>query len=121
MMILLSLLISLQAWSSFGPKGVIIPGSRILYGLIIIQVIFGTQVREKVDEFTKDDQGIARGEWLDHAGWLIILHRPLSLLVLGLSLFIFFRQKEKGVYQNARLDPCRCRWTDILGIILAYA
>ncbi|MGB0356444.1 MAG: COX15/CtaA family protein, partial [Opitutales bacterium] len=67
-MILLSLLISLQAWSSPLPKGSILPGTRILYGLIILQVILGTQVREKVDEFTKDDQGIVRGEWLDHAG-----------------------------------------------------
>ena len=61
-------------------KGVIIPGTRILYGLIILQVILGTQVREKVDEFTKDDQGIVRGEWLDHAGLVDHLHRPLSSL-----------------------------------------
>ena len=94
-MILLSLLISLQAWSSPNPKGVIIPGTRILYGLIILQVILGTQVREKVDEFTKDDQGIVRGEWLDHAGLVDHLHRPLSLLVLGLSLFIWFQAKRK--------------------------
>ena len=121
-MILLSLLISLQAWSSPNPKGVIIPGTRILYGLIILQVILGTQVREKVDEFTKDNQGIARGEWLDHAGLVDHLHRPLSLLVLGLSLFIWFHAKKKN--ESTKMPV----WILVgvggqilLGIILAYA
>ena len=36
-MILLSLLISLQAWSSPEAKGSILSGTRILYGLIILQ------------------------------------------------------------------------------------
>ena len=121
-MILLSLLISLQAWSSPDSKGVIIPGTRILYGLIILQVILGTQVREKVDEFTKDDQGIVRGEWLDHAGLVDHLHRPLSLLVLGLSLFIWFQAKKKN--ESTRLPVWILAGVGgqiLLGIILAYA
>ena len=121
-MILLSLLISLQAWSSPDSKGFIIPGTRILYGLIILQVILGTQVREKVDEFTKDDQGIVRGEWLDHAGLVDHLHRPLSLLVLGLSLFIWFQAKKKN--ESTRLPVWILAGVGgqiLLGIILAYA
>ena len=121
-MILLSLLISLQAWSSLDSKGVIIPGTRILYGLIILQVILGTQVREKVDEFTKDDQGIVRGEWLDHAGLVDHLHRPLSLLVLGLSLFIFFQAKKKN--ESTQMPVWILAGVGgqiLLGIILAYA
>ena len=76
-------------WSKKG----CIPGTRILYGLIILQVILGTQVREKVDEFTKEPEGIARGEWLDHAGWVDHLH----LLFLSCSrskLFIFSGKKK---------------------------
>ena len=121
-MILLSLLISLQAWSSPGAAGVVIPGTRILYGLIILQVILGTQVREKVDEFTKDDQGIVRGEWLDHAGLVDHLHRPLSLLVLGLSLFIFFQAKKKN--ESTKMPVWILAGVGgqiLLGIILAYA
>ena len=121
-MILLSLLISLQAWSSPNPKGVILPGTRILYGLIILQVILGTQVREKVDEFTKDDQGIVRGEWLDHAGLVDHLHRPLSLLVLGLSLFIWFQAKKKK--ESTKMPVWILAGVGgqiLLGIILAYA
>ena len=121
-MILLSFLISLQAWSSPLPKGIILPGTRILYGLIILQVILGTQVREKVDEFTKDDQGIVRGEWLDHAGLVDHLHRPLSLLVLGLSLFIFFQAKKKN--ESTQMPVWILAGVGgqiLLGIILAYA
>jgi len=121
-MILLSLLISLQAWSSPNPKGVILPGTRVLYGLIILQVILGTQVREKVDEFTKDDQSIVRGEWLDHAGLVDHLHRPLSLLVLGLSLFIWFQAKKKK--ESTKMPVWILAGVGgqiLLGIILAYA
>ena len=121
-MILLSLLISLQAWSSPDSKGVIIPGTRILYGLIILQVILGTQVREKVDEFTKDDQGIVRGEWLDHAGLVDHLHRPLSLLVFGVSLFIWFQaKKKKAPTQMPVWILAGVGGQILLGIILAYA
>jgi cytochrome c oxidase assembly protein subunit 15 len=121
-MILLSLLISLQAWSSPGAAGVVIPGTRILYGLIILQVILGTQVREKVDEFTKDGQGIVREEWLDHAGLVDHLHRPLSLLVLGLSLFIFFQAKKKN--ESTKMPVWILAGVGgqiLLGIVLAYA
>ena len=121
-MILLSLLISLQAWSSPLPKGSTLPGTRILYGLIILQVILGTQVREKVDEFTKDDQGIVRENWLDHAGLVDHLHRPLSLLVLGLSLFIWFQAKKKN--ESTKMPVWILAGVGgqiLLGIILAYA
>ena len=94
-MILLSLLISLQAWSSPEAKGSILSGTRILYGLIILQVILGTQVREKVDEFTKEPEGVARENWLNHDGWVDHIHRPLSLLVLGLSVWIFCTARKK--------------------------
>jgi cytochrome c oxidase assembly protein subunit 15 len=121
-MILLSLLISLHAWSSPNPKGSILPGTRILYGLIILQVILGTQVREKVDEFTKDDQGIVRENWLDHAGLVDHLHRPLALLVLGLSLFIWFQAKKKN--ESTKIPVWILAGIGgqiLLGIILAYA
>ena len=89
--------------------------------MIIIQVILGTQVREKVDEFTKDDQGITRGNWLDHAGLVDHLHRPLSLLVLGVSIFVFLFSRKKG-YSTSLSG-----WIlglvvgqIILGVVLAY-
>ena len=121
-MILLSLLISLQAWSSPKAKGVILSGTRILYGLIILQVILGTQVREKVDEFTKEPEGIARENWLDHAGWVDHIHRPLSLLVLGLSIWIFWTARKR--LENNALPSwiLGCVLGQILlGVVLAYA
>ena len=121
-MILLSLLISLQAWSSPNPKGSILPGTRILYGLIILQVILGTQVREKVDEFTKESEGIAREDWLDHAGWVDHIHRPLSLLVLGLSIWIFWTARKRFKKDAMASWILGCVVGQILlGIVLAYA
>ena len=121
-MILLSLLISLQAWSSPKPKGTILSGTRILYGLIILQVILGTQVREKVDEFTKEPEGIARENWLDHAGLVDHLHRPLSLLVLGLSAWIFWSARKRSENNSLPTWILGCVLGQILlGIVLAYA
>jgi cytochrome c oxidase assembly protein subunit 15 len=121
-MILLSLLISLQAWSSPNPKGNILPGTRILYGLVILQVILGTQVREKVDEFTKEPEGIARANWLDHAGWVDHIHRPLSLLVLGLSVWIFWTARKRFQKDVMATWILGCVVGQILlGIVLAYA
>lgn len=120
-MILLSLLISLQAWSSPKPKGTVLRGTRLLYGLIIIQVIVGTQVREKVDEFSKDDRGITRMNWLDHAGLADHLHRPLSLLVLGVSLFVFILAKKNGHSSSQAFWLLACVVGQIiLGVVLAY-
>jgi cytochrome c oxidase assembly protein subunit 15 len=121
-MILLSLLISLQAWSSPHPQGIIIPGTRFLYGLIILQVILGTQVREKVDEFTKEPEGVARENWLDHAGLVDHIHRPLSILVLGLSVWIFWTARKRAKKDLLPTWILGCVLGQILlGIILAYA
>ena len=74
-----------------------------------------------MDEFTKDDQGIVRGEWLDHAGLVDHLHRPLSLLVLGVSLFIFLFAMKKSYSTSLSGWILGCVVGQIiLGVVLAY-
>ena len=120
-MILLSLLISLQAWSSSSPRGTIVTGAKMLYGLVLLQVIVGTQVREKVDAFTKDSQGLAREQWMDHAGFFDHLHRPLSLVVLAMSGFIFWFSRKRGYSHKLPFWMLSCVVGQIaLGLILAY-
>jgi heme a synthase len=121
-MILLSLLISLIAWSSPDERGLPLPGARFLYGLVILQVILGTQVREKVDEFTKEPGGLVRGDWLDHAGLVDYLHRPLSLLVLGVSVMIYFSARKRSDHSSLPFWILLCVLGQIaLGLVLAYA
>lgn len=120
-MILLSLLISLQAWSSSARTGCNLPGAKFLYALVILQVILGTQVREKVDEFTKEPAGIARENWLDYAGWVDHVHRPLSLLVLAVSFFILVVARQRR--ESSRLPAwilAAVVGQVVLGVVLAY-
>ncbi len=120
-MILLSLLISLQAWSSSSPRGSVVTGAKVLYALVLLQVILGTQVREKVDEFTKDSQGLTREQWMDHAGLFDHLHRPLSLLVLAVSGFIFWFSRKQECSNKLPVWMLGCVIGQIgLGLVLAY-
>jgi len=53
----------------------------LCFSLTVIQMIFGIQVRQAIDQvaFTlKDD----RGEWISRLGWEFILHRSFSWVVM---------------------------------------
>jgi cytochrome c oxidase assembly protein subunit 15 len=54
--------------------------------VMIVQIVSGTQVREEVDEVAKRLDN--RNLWLDEMDWIFYLHRSLSLLNMGLAIFI---------------------------------
>ena len=54
--------------------------------VMIVQIVSGTQVREEVDEVAKRIDN--RNLWLDEMDWIFYLHRSLSLLNMGLAIFI---------------------------------
>ncbi len=54
----------------------------ILVGLIIIQIIMGTQVREQIDAITNSDPHLARTNWLDRLDMIFYIHRSFSILIL---------------------------------------
>ena len=62
--------------------------------LTIIQIILGTQVREEVDYLNKELNGMNKETWLDTIGLTFYIHRSLSILILMVNGFIFFRNKS---------------------------
>lgn len=61
------------------------PMKVLIYSVLAIttyQLFLGTQVRESIDELTK--QGIPRELWSAKFGWTFFIHRSFSWLVLGL-------------------------------------
>lgn len=94
-----------------------------LIGIILLittyQMFLGTQVRESIDEMTK--QGIGRESWSNNFDWGFFIHRTFSWLVLGLILFLGFlnhkTEKLPAIYW-----AIGCLALELIGgILLAYA
>lgn len=87
--------------------------SGILLGLILVQMILGTQVRESVD-IAKNVMELPREHWIDTLGLLYEVHRSFSwgvLLVSGLL-----------VYYNRKLEvpplPAKLGWFIFVLVLL---
>ena len=65
--------------------------------LTLIQVLFGTQVRQSVDHFIDDGNPIAT--WIQNAPVLFYIHRSFSILVLLVNGILFYRlRKTSALY-----------------------
>ena len=63
---------------------------------VLLQIAAGTQVREKIDPFIKDHQGLPREEWLDHSGLAFDLHKTMSWLVVVASVATWLSIRNDG-------------------------
>ena len=55
----------------------------------VIQIIFGTEVREKIDEVSSHLQGGYRSDWITDAGSIFIDHRSLAIIVLISNVILY--------------------------------
>lgn len=60
--------------------------------LLVIQVIFGTDVREIIDHLKQ--QPIDRSDWIEAIGMPYHIHRVLAYLTLALSIALFYRVRQ---------------------------
>ena len=100
---------------------------RLAYALLAvttIQLLLGTQVREGIDPFIKDDGGLPRGEWLARVGFVDHVHRLSSWLVLlaGVLVYRFAVRHAHGsrLVPVARLILAGIVLQILIGITLAY-
>lgn len=92
-MLLLTLLVYV-AWRSTGSPWLIAGGDEgrrrlrrtilLLLGLILIEGILGSQIRERTDELARSHAGTPRGEWIDEleATKVYLIHRSFSWAIL---------------------------------------
>lgn len=91
----------------------------VILVITTFQLFLGTQVREYIDELTK--QGLGRESWSENFGWSFFIHRSFSWLVLVLIGLL--------TYFNYKTDKIRTiYWSFVLlaleltgGVLLAYA
>lgn len=96
----------------------------VLLAVTTIQLLLGTQVREGIDPFIKEDGGLPRGEWLAQVGLVDHVHRLSSWLVL-LSGVLVFRSARRHAPVSPLKPVARYMLAGIilqmaLGIVLAY-
>ncbi len=72
--------------------------------VLILQVVFGTQVREAVDSIAASFQYGQRSEWMNNLGVEFLIHRSFSWIVLivhGLLMYTLFKVKlESKIFMS---------------------
>jgi cytochrome c oxidase assembly protein subunit 15 len=88
-------------------------------GITVYQMFLGTQVREMIDELTK--QGFTRKDWTTKLGMPFYIHRSFSWLVLILIIVLAWKNEKMQ-----KIKPLR--WLFVIlgieltsGVLLAYA
>jgi cytochrome c oxidase assembly protein subunit 15 len=82
-------------------------------------MFLGTQVRESIDELTK--QGYSRAVWIEKLGLPFFIHRSFSWLVLIILSFIAWKNEKENKYWIIRTSFILLMLELISGILLAYA
>jgi cytochrome c oxidase assembly protein subunit 15 len=82
-------------------------------------MFLGTQVREYIDELTK--QGFGRETWTDRLGWEFLIHRSFSWLVLILMTVMMWKNEKGSKIVILRWAYIILAVELISGVLLAYA
>ena len=91
----------------------------VVFAITFYQMFLGTQVRESIDELTK--QGFGRETWTDKLGLPFYIHRSFSWLVLILLVFIAWKNEQTHRYLIIRSAFLILVLELVSGILLAYA
>ncbi len=87
--------------------------------VLFVQIILGTGVREDIDQLTH--QGIVRESWINSLGMQFYIHRSFSILILILTLVLFWMNRKSFFKNRVMLIFMTVVILEILvGIILAY-
>src|SRR5690606_25829060 len=90
--------------------------------LLVVQVIFGTDVREVIDHLKQ--QPIDRSEWIDSIGSPYDVHRILAYFTLGLTIYLYYLVRRVGYRSGVQLKYAKIALVLVVvqmltGIVLA--
>lgn len=89
-----------------------------VFAITFYQMFLGTQVREYIDELTK--QGLGRDAWSDRFGMEFLIHRSFSWLVLILLLYLGWKNEQEGKIPIIRWAFIVLSIELVAGVLLAY-
>jgi cytochrome c oxidase assembly protein subunit 15 len=91
----------------------------VILAITFYQLFLGTQVREYIDELTK--QGFGRESWTEKLGWAFYIHRTFSWLVLVLMAILVWKNEKMKKYWIVRSAFIVLGIELTSGVLLAYA
>jgi len=91
----------------------------LIFLITFYQMFLGTQVREYIDELTK--QGFGRDSWTDKLGWIFYIHRSFSWLVLIILGYLAYKNEKSFHIPLLRWSFIVLALGLISGVLLAYA
>ena len=91
----------------------------VVFAITFYQMFLGTQVREFIDELTK--QGLGRETWTEQLGMSFFIHRSFSWLVLILLTYMFWKNEKGDKHLIIRWAFVILALELISGVLLAYA
>lgn len=93
-------------------------------GLLLLQIVLGTQVRQMIDLIAKQSTESLRGTWLTTIGITFYIHRSFSLVVLGSQILWFVQLRKFGnlkpIGNLARGVLVTILANILTGVIMAY-
>ena len=89
-----------------------------IFAITFYQMFLGTQVREYIDELTK--QGLGRDAWSDRFGMEFLIHRSFSWLVLILLVYLGWKNEKEAKLGIIRWAFVILSIELIAGVLLAY-
>lgn len=66
----------------------------VIFGLTIIQMILGTQVREAIDVIKNVPNPPERSTWIEESGYIFFVHRTFSWLFVGAAFYLLYILKK---------------------------
>jgi heme a synthase len=83
--------------------------------LMIVQVVFGTQVREEVDAIAFRFGNLFRSEWVEYLGMNFLIHRSFSLVLLGIHLIFIYK-----IYKYSVRSTSIFKWSQLLILLILF-
>ncbi|GAB3653873.1 hypothetical protein GCM10028791_24210 [Echinicola sediminis] len=81
----------------------------VAFVLMLLQVVWGTQVREQIDMIAMQFGDLFRSEWIGHLGIDFLIHRSFSMVLLGIHLLFVYK-----VYRNTKRGTSILKWSQVL-------
>ncbi|MEO6453858.1 MAG: COX15/CtaA family protein [Ginsengibacter sp.] len=95
--------------------------SAVTIGLLIIQIVLGTQVREQIDHISAGFNFAQRELWIGKLNYIFYIHRTFSIVIAGVCLYLFFQYNKYYTLQATSWLILICVLLNILlGITMAY-
>ena len=91
--------------------------------LLLIQIIFGTQVREAIDVISRRLEGVGRDYWISNLGLEFLVHRSSSWVIVfshGVLIYLLFKRKMERLNNIYRGLMATMLLSIGTGVIMAY-